>query len=80
MLVADESPKSLLRTNMFSRLLKGNANVLPLPQERSKARLRLAKPRARIRDGPITNQMVLLEFLIELFKRHGVLALAQGDR
>ena len=61
---------------MLRRSLKSAANVLPVPQERSEAGLRLAKTSARIRDGPVTDEMVLLEFSIELFKRHCVLAFA----
>src|SRR6266403_5537607 len=77
MLVADEATESFLGPNELSCVIKGGPNLFPLPEKRSEAGLRLAKTSARIRDGPITNEMVFLEFLIELFKRHCVLAFAR---
>src|SRR4029077_9181250 len=78
MLVADEATESFLGPNELSCVIKGGPNLFPLPEKRSEAGLRLAKTSGRIRDGPITNEMVFLEFLIELFKRHWVLAFAQA--
>src|SRR5258707_925545 len=68
-LVTDKSTERFFGTDKLCGSIERRANLLPLPKKRPEARLRLAKTGAGIGNRPVADEILLFEFLIELFQR-----------
>src|SRR6266850_1486991 len=79
-LVTDKSTERVFGTDKLRGSIERRANLLPLPKKRPEARLRLAKTGAGIGNRPVADEILLFEFLIELFQRHWVLAYTRNRR